>query len=759
MAAKNEKPPLANVASVTRLPGYKIKGVLGRGGMAVVYLAEQESIGREVALKVLAPDHTDETFSQRFLAEARIISQLSHPNIVTVYDAGVHKGNHYMAMEYVKGKTLTDARDEMSLAQRIDVIMQMADALDYAGSKGYVHRDIKPENIMRHEDGRAILMDFGIARNLDSTKGLTITGKAIGTPYYMSPEQTKGLKVDHRSDIYSLGVVLFQMLAGRVPYDGPSFVAVGIKHISEAIPLLPPGFEPFQQIINKSMSKEAGHRYQAAGEMKIALESLPLAVTQRQAVRQDAASTQGHSARTVVETATQPVAAKTNYASASAQAMRQSAPNFRAERRRQELPPIDITASDDFKRLRRRRRLLYLLLLSSLAYVGYHHQDLWRPTWQYEIAPWLAANVPQSKQILKYLPPAKEKSNPAAVKPVQTPVVAPKANSITVTEPAVTPPEQTKTITAPTVNTNNNALATAKPPSREENNVAPLKLTPEQEQSEKIKTLLAGLDEHSENALKLAILYKSTLVHERQNAAAIQGLSYLRTWFGKETRKAVNRHDWGHARLLLNMLEESFPAALQEEPFHYMDLQTKSAEKLQAHLHKAQQYMQSKHLLKPPGANALEEYNQAMLLAPGSAGAKQGLHKIADHFYKQARQRQKVKDVQAAINATNAGLQAVKDHKGLLALQDELQASMRRRQNIRSLLANARGQLVNGNLISPRGKSAYAIFQMILAKHPGNRAAIKGLERIERRLVQNIQQLIKQGQYQQAKQQLHIAQQ
>jgi serine/threonine protein kinase len=271
MEAKDNQSVVSQVATVVNIPGYEIKEVLGRGGMATVYLAEQQSIGRQVALKVLYPDHSDPSFSDRFLREARIISKLAHPNIITIYDAGIHQGCHYMSMEYIAGKNLREARDKLTRKHKIAIIKQVAQALDFAGGKGYVHRDIKPENVMLHSDGRAILTDFGIARGQETQKGLTQTGKTIGTPYYMSPEQTKGLNVDHRSDIYSLGVVLFQALAGYVPYDGPSVVALGIKHISDPIPPLPKGLEIFQPIINIAMSKDPKHRYQTAGEFLMAL--------------------------------------------------------------------------------------------------------------------------------------------------------------------------------------------------------------------------------------------------------------------------------------------------------------------------------------------------------------------------------------------------------------------------------------------------------------------------------------------------------
>ena len=258
------------------IPGYQIKRQLGRGGMAFVYLAIQESFGREVALKILAPDHAqDKEFSERFLREARIISQLVHPNIVTVYDVGVHEGYHYLSMEYIRGHDLQQACRSLSKHQIINTIRDVAKALEYAHQKGYVHRDVKPENIMLHDDGRVVLMDFGIARGSDTTLNMTKTGRAIGTPYYMSPEQTKGQPVDHRSDLYSLGVVLYQMLAGYVPYDADSAIAVGIKHVSAPIPQLTDSMRFLQPIINTCMSKNPTHRYQHASELIHVLEAIP----------------------------------------------------------------------------------------------------------------------------------------------------------------------------------------------------------------------------------------------------------------------------------------------------------------------------------------------------------------------------------------------------------------------------------------------------------------------------------------------------
>jgi serine/threonine-protein kinase PpkA len=251
------------------IPGYRILKTLGKGGMARVYLAIQESFEREVALKVMSSHlSADEGFGERFLREARIVSRLVHPNIVTVYDVGVHDGHYFLSMEYVQGQELAFKHPQLSLSQCLNVIKDVAKALDYAGKKGYVHRDVKPENIMLHdEDSRAVLMDFGIARATDLSSGMTQTGMAIGTPHYMSPEQAKGQPVDPRADIYSLGVVLFLLLTGRLPYHADSAVVVGIMHVSEAIPQLPGHLAVFQPILERVLAKRPEDRYQTAAEL------------------------------------------------------------------------------------------------------------------------------------------------------------------------------------------------------------------------------------------------------------------------------------------------------------------------------------------------------------------------------------------------------------------------------------------------------------------------------------------------------------
>ncbi|MFN4292393.1 MAG: protein kinase domain-containing protein [Permianibacter sp.] len=264
------------------IPGYRIVRTLGEGGMATVYLAIQENFQREVALKIMSPllARGDASYGERFLREARIVAQLNHPHIVAVYDVGVHDGQHYLAMEYVPGDDLKNRRFQLSLKQALTAVKQVALALEYAHKKGYVHRDIKPENVLLNEDSsRAVLTDFGIARPSGTEGGLTQTGTAIGTPSYMSPEQALGKPLDHRTDLYSLGVVLYYLLVGEVPFTADSAVAVGIKHAVEPVPRLPAALLSFQLSIDKAMAKAADKRFQSGAEFAEAMDALIAALT------------------------------------------------------------------------------------------------------------------------------------------------------------------------------------------------------------------------------------------------------------------------------------------------------------------------------------------------------------------------------------------------------------------------------------------------------------------------------------------------
>ncbi len=245
------------------IPGYKFVKVLGRGGMADVYLAVQKNLNRMVAIKILIPSvFRDSLFLKRFKREAQTLSKLVHPNIITVYDVGKTGDSYYIVMEYLQEslKERVKTYRRRNPDEALLLVKQVAGALFYAHRIGFIHRDIKPDNIMFRKDGIPVILDFGIARPINASTKLTKTGMSIGTPSYISPEQAKGEKVDGRSDIYSLGVVLFEMLSGRVPYKAENTLGVILKHIKSPIPRLPSQLKKYQHVIDRLMEKEKRKR-------------------------------------------------------------------------------------------------------------------------------------------------------------------------------------------------------------------------------------------------------------------------------------------------------------------------------------------------------------------------------------------------------------------------------------------------------------------------------------------------------------------
>src|SRR4051794_26415975 len=254
---------------------YEIQRELAQGGMAEVYLARDQLLNRPVALKALFPEYAREpSFVERFRREAQAAANLNHPNIVAIYDWGQESGTYFIVMEYVEGESLRDLiRSEAPIEANTtaEIGAEIASALGFAHREGVVHRDVKPGNVLLTRNGTVKVTDFGIAR-AGASDGLTQTGSVMGTATYFSPEQAQGQSVDGRSDVYSLGIVLYEMVTGVAPFSGDSPVAVAYKHVqeeptppSQRNPDVPPDLE---NIILTAMAKDADLRYQTADDLR-----------------------------------------------------------------------------------------------------------------------------------------------------------------------------------------------------------------------------------------------------------------------------------------------------------------------------------------------------------------------------------------------------------------------------------------------------------------------------------------------------------
>ena len=375
------------------IPGYRIEAELGKGGMATVYRGVQLAFERPVAIKVMLPAlAADAEFSRRFLREAKLMAGLSHAHIVPVYDVGCHDGQHYLAMEYLPGGTLKQRmRDGLNEADSVRVIRDIASALDLAGEQDLIHRDVKPDNILFRADGSALLTDFGIARPSLDTEQMTRMGTVVGTPKYMSPEQHRGKQIDPRADLYSLGVIFYELLSGSPPFTADDPMALGIKHITAPVPPLPTANKRYQPLVKKLLAKDPDNRFQRGQELIAALDQLAKGEDERTAA--------------TVGTSTRPTTAAASSFQAAEQTARKLEPRLRTREQKQKLGLLashyifDIfLIADDFNQFQSRFESLCTELLNWHAARGKKCGGI---KFKATIHPWIAGRVKESWRNLR----------------------------------------------------------------------------------------------------------------------------------------------------------------------------------------------------------------------------------------------------------------------------------------------------------------------------------------------------------------------
>ncbi|MCW8196194.1 protein kinase [Proteobacteria bacterium 005FR1] len=719
------------------IPGYKIVRTLGRGGMATVYLAIQESFEREVALKVMSPALSeDPKFSARFLHEARIVSRLVHPNIVTVYDVGVEGNLHFLSMEYVPGMDLKHKRTFLTPPLCLQVIRDVARALDYAGRKGYVHRDVKPENIMLHDDdGRAVLMDFGIACLADVKSGMTQTGTAIGTPHYMSPEQAKGRQVDPRSDIYSLGVVFYLMLTGRVPYDADSAVAVGIKHVQEPVPRLPPNLLILQPIIDKALAKEPKDRFQTGAELIAAIDEITdddVEAIQLATKNYTVLTAQPDDATRVVARSKAPAQA----ASASAKAGDGEQIFAVAEEDRRKV-------SDEPATARRWPWVAAALLVLGIAAGG---SIAYRDHLPAEMAAVVDAATDRGLELGTQLatalglPPGER---------AQTVTVSPKNESVP----------------APSVSPESNDSPSTEVVGAHEDSTEPNPATPSpgqrlNELGERSRALREQLESGGDTSAQLAAVYREMLALEPANKQAEWGLEELQSHHYRQLRDALDERQIEQAEHWFAALQASFPKeagwaqVASSDQYQRLRERFEDLQEARRQLALADDYFEADALTEPAGENAVEAYRRVLQLDDGNPAALAGLQKVADRYAQLGEERLEAGQPEGALALANRGLKVAGGHAGLQHLRQSAQAQIDRRARIADLQQKAQTAMAAGNYLQPEGESAYDLYSQLRELDPADGQAAQGLAAVQQELIRETETFINRNEFDAAQAQL-----
>jgi serine/threonine-protein kinase PpkA len=683
-----------------KIPGYKILGTLGKGGMATVYLAEHEIFQRKVALKVMAQALADDpSFGERFMREARIVSQLVHPNIVTVYDVGVHEGHYYLSMEFIDGKDLKHARKHLSLERKVHIILDIAKALEYAGNKGYVHRDIKPENIMLYaEDCRAVLTDFGIARAAEAELSFTQTGTAIGTPHYMSPEQAKGQPVDIRSDIYGLGVVFYLLLVGCVPYDAESAVAIGIKHITDPIPELPEGLEALQPIIDKMLAKLPEERYQRPAELVTGLSkiSLPTLV----AALDEASARAAESFESASDDAPTVIARATVRGGADSPSLLYSGDSADADDPTPVLGHEAVTLDEQGAPILPWLAGLAVLLIVVAAVLYSQNPD--------RIHSWFEANgepVPTVSAPDPVDEPPPETADRSAVRAEGD--QEPQASQQTVPGEQSTPAE---TVENPPVETVQEQLAQ----------------TDAEDLRRRIETLRAEVETDPSQLRSLV-----DALRQLKDVAPDTDIAEIEAELvAEEVNRIQQQIEAGQIEAAKSRLNElrRLPIEGLTQVVAGVEEDLAQQEQIEQWLREAEQFLASDTLTRPADSNARARFTKVLAVDPGNRRAKEGLARVSDRLAALAAEALQAGRVDVANDYVAKALEVNPNSDRAAAVREQLN-QQEGQERLQKLLAQGDAQLREGQYFTPKNENAFHYFSRALKLQPNSDAARNGIER------------------------------
>lgn len=736
------------------IPGYRTLRALGRGGMATVYLAVQESVDREVALKVMSPTLlADPTYGERFLREARIAARLHHPHVVGIHDVGRYGDYFYIAMEYIAGgPVLHEDGKARDVPFTLRVVREIAKALAYANSKSFVHRDVKPDNILLREDGSVALTDFGIARANDGATRMTRTGAVVGTPHYMSPEQARGRSLDGRSDLYSLGIVMYELLAGRVPYHAEDSLAVGIMHITQPVPQLPPEYKALQPTLDLLLAKEPEQRFQDGNAVAAAIEQIERRL-ERGELRELLRGRVSPSAPTMALPAITPAAAKASTPD----------PGMRAEPR---FGNIDIVDSGpqrfsrvDHRQAKPRRRSLgpWIFVAAVVVVMGVGAFTLWRNQDK------LRALLPRTElnDVLVRAEAALGKGNlsgnagDSARELFESARVIDPDNDIAraglrrvgeaLVAEAVAATQRRDFAVAHARLADARALLAG--------GVAVEQAAAALKMAESQNTEIATLFDQAEAALAAGRLldangavelYQRVLASDSANTPAQAGLRKVGVALAEQARTMLTQGKVDEASLRIEAMARALPndPALPNLRAELTAGRSNAAAALEAQVKRGQELLRSGRVDGPGEDTALAQFKAVLARDPNNAAARVGLGQVAQALIVQAnaaleesnatlaerliRQAEQLAPASADLAAARSRLRDLRESVEIAASRPVL--TPEQQQKLAANLAAADKAAQTGNLILPPGSSAYDKYRAVLAMDGNNAQALAGLK-------------------------------
>ncbi len=746
------------------IPGYIIERVIAEGGMSTVYLATQQSLNRKVALKVLSKQlFFDESFQKRFLKEGQIVAQLDHPKIVTIFDIGAHDKYYYISQEYLPGGSVANEIETgLTIPRALFVVKCIADALGYAHARGFIHRDIKPQNILFRDDKyrSAILTDFGIAKATasDISTTLTVVGSFCGSPAYASPEQARGLKLDGRSDIYSLGVVLFQMLTGQVPYSADEPLSLAVRHLTDPVPRLPDHLRGrFQPVIDRCLAKDPDGRFASAEELIRAVKAAEDA-PQTAAVFSEAE--ENDSVEDVDATLVLPRKDFERDLSATRQS-RESAQAARAG--------ISVAGLTRPAGHRSASMLGYIVLgVCLLSAAFWYASQKWNSV---EVVAEAGTGVQKPGEKARaedtdgWLATANEHlragrlfapDGDSAYDAYRKVLRADEGNAQASAGIEALLRRQFESIEARlaagdwvVAETLAGQLRRVEPVSDEYLLAVQAieKQKYEQEKQDKIQALLAAAQDHEaagrlfrpDNENAFSTLH-AALAGGADRTAIKDRVGGLLERQRVLVRGALEKQDFAAGLDLIEVVLRAKPGdrdfvALRDEVRERQAAAARRAATAEQHaewLRQAQRFVLAGKLVDPGQDNAYTLFRRVLDADPGNKTAQAGITSLTDKIAAQARQAAVVDDIDRGLTLVASGLRIDRDHRGLLELRVEMERRRKVLQDIQTLLAEAQRHREALRLVEPAGRNALETYRRVLQIDPGNLPARQGIAQLVR---------------------------